>query len=103
MQPMNKRYKITRLDDAGQPTLTLKECQAFFATQPDFVYMDSFGAAQDGVQMKISGHFFMWQVEGGQVPFRFYEGEVYVAITHPVVLDRAIHIAECLEALYIEG
>lgn len=99
----NTRYKITRLDDAQQPTLSLEECQAFFATQPDFEYQSEFRASQDGVHMKIDGHFFMWQVEGGQVPFRFYDGELYVAAAHPAVLERAIDVARRLEANYIEG
>ena len=100
---MNTRYKITRLDKQGNPTLSLEECRNFFATQADFVYNDSFGASQDGVHMKIKGHFFMWQLENVQVPFRFFEGEIYVAITHPVVLDKTVEIARLLEANYIEG
>ena len=100
---MNTRYKITRLDQEGNPTLSLEECQNFFATQADFVYTDSFGASQDGVHMKIKGHFFMWQLENVQIPFRFFDGEIYVAITHPVVLDKTVEIARLLEANYIEG
>ena len=38
--------------------------------------------------MKIKGHFFMWQLENGQIPFRFFDGEIYVAMTHPVILDK---------------
>lgn len=100
---MNTRYKITRLDKEGNPTLSLEECQNFFATQPDFEYSDAFGASQDGVHMKIKGHFFMWQVENVQIPFRFFEGEIYVAVSHPVVLDKTMDIARRLEAMYIEG
>ena len=100
---MNPRYKITRLNREGNPQLTLEECQSFFATQADFQYNDAFGASQYGVHMKIKGHFFMWQLENVQVPFRFYEGELYVAITHPVVLEKTIDIARKLEANYIEG
>ena len=100
---MNTRYKITRLDQEGNPTLSLEECQNFFATQQDFEYHDAFGASQDGVHMKIKGHFFMWQLENVQVPFRFFDGEIYVAITHPVVLDKTMEIARLLEANYIEG
>ncbi len=100
---MNTRYKITRLDKQGNPTLSLEECQNFFSTQADFIYNDSFGASQDGVHMKIKGHFFMWQLENVQVPFRFFDGEIYVAITHPVVLDKTVEVARLLEANYIEG
>lgn len=100
---MNTRYKITRHDAQGNPTLSLEECQNFFATQADFEYNDSFGASQDGVHMKIKGHFFMWQLENVQVPFRFFDGEIYVAISHPIILEKAIEIARLLEANYIEG
>ena len=100
---MNTRYKITRLDEQGNPLLSLEECQSFFEKQPDFIYNDSFGASQDGVHMKIKGHFFMWQVENAQIPFRFFEGELYVAISHPVILEKTAEIARQLEALYIEG
>lgn len=100
---MNTRYKITRLDQEGNPLLTLEECQRFFATLPDFVYNDSFGVSQDGVHMKITGHFFMWQVENGQIPFRFFDGEIYVAVSHPVIKDKMVAIARSLEAMYVEG
>lgn len=100
---MNTRYKITRIDQEGNPLLSLEECQNFFATQPDFTYNDSFGASQDGVHMKIKGHFFMWHVDNVQIPFRFFEGEIYVAISHPAILDKTIDIARQLEAVYVEG
>lgn len=100
---MNTRYKITRLDQEGNPLLSLEECQRFFAGEPDFVYHDSFGASQDGVHMKIKGHFFMWQVENAQIPFRFFDGEIYVAISHPAIMDKTIDIARRLEAVYVEG
>ena len=100
---MNTRYKITRLDKEGNPTLGLEECQNFFATQSDFEYNDSFAASQDGVHMKINGHFFMWQLENVQVPFRFFEGEIYVAVSHPAILEKAMEVARQLEANYIEG
>ena len=100
---MNTRYKITRLDEQGNPTLSLEECQNFFATQVDFVYNDSFVVSQDGVHMKITGHFFMWQLENVQVPFRFFDGEIYVAVSHSAILDKLVEIARLLEANYIEG
>ena len=100
---MNTRYKITRLDAQGNPMLSIEECQNFFATQSDFIYNDSFGASQDGVHMKIKGHFFMWQVENVQIPFRFFDGEIYVAVSHPAVLDKTMEIARLLEAVYVEG
>lgn len=100
---MNTRYKITRLDEEGNPTLSLEECQSFFAKKADFQYQDSFGASQDGVHMKIKGHFFMWQLDNVNIPFRFFEGELYVAVSHPIVLEKTMEIARLLEANYIEG
>lgn len=100
---MNTRYKITRLNAEGMPTISLEECQRFFASQPDFVYCDSFSVTQDGVNMKITGHFFMWQIENGQIPYRFFDGEIYVAVSHPQILERTKDIARQLEALYVEG
>ncbi|MEK4627386.1 MAG: excinuclease [Solibacillus sp.] len=100
---MKTRYKITRLDAQGNPTLSLEECQSFFAAQPDFEYNDSFGASQDGVHMKIKGHFFMWQVENAQIPFRFFDGEIYVSVSHLVILEKTMDIARQLNAVYIEG
>ena len=100
---MNTRYKITRLDAEGNPTLSLDECQSFFGAKEDFVYEDAFGASQDGVTMKIAGHFFMWEVENVRIPFRYYDGELYVAVSHPLVLEKTMEIARQLEANYIEG
>ncbi len=100
---MNTRYKITRLDAQGNPMLTLEECHDFFSTQSDFEYNDSFGASQDGVHMKIKGHFFMWQIENAKVPFRFFDGEIYVAASHPIILEKMMDIARRLEAVYVEG
>ena len=100
---MKTRYKITRLDAQGNPTLTLEECKNFFQTKPDFEYNDSFGASQDGVHMKIKGHFFMWQLEHTTIPFRFFDGEIYVAVSHPIILEKTMEIARQLEAVYVEG
>ncbi|MGN7478592.1 excinuclease [Solibacillus silvestris] len=100
---MNTRYKITRHDAQGNPTLSLEECRNFFEAKSDFEYKDFFSASQDGVNMKIKGHFFMWQLENAQVPFRFFDGEIYVAVSHPVILEKTMEIARQLEANYIEG
>ena len=100
---MNTLYKMTRHDKEGNPTLSLEECQNLFATKPDFEYRDFYSVTQDGVNMKINGHFFMWQFEGLEIPFRFFEGEIYVAISHPDVLEKTMEIARHREANYIEG
>lgn len=101
---MNKRYKITKLDSQQTPLLTLDQCKAFFATQSDFNYMDSFTASSsEGVHMTIKGDFFMWAVGEVQVPFRFFDGEVYVAASNPIILEKIKEVAAFLEADYIEG
>lgn len=100
---MNKRYKITRLDQEGNSTLSLEECRNFFAAKSGFEYRDFYSVTQDGVNMKINGHFFMWQFESVEIPFRFFEGEIYVAISHPVILEKTMEIARLLEANYVEG
>ena len=100
---MNKRYKITRLNAEQLPTITLEETMDVFQSQSDFSYSEEFGASQDGVQMKIKGHFFMWHIEQVQIPFRFFDGEIYVAISHPAIFERAEHIAALFQAQLIEG
>ena len=100
---MNPRYKITRHDQEGNPTLSLQECLNFFATKSDFVYRDFYSVTQDGVNMKINGHFFMWQYESQEIPFRFYENELYVAAAHRAVMDKTKEVARGMEANYIEG
>ncbi|MBQ0140783.1 MAG: excinuclease [Kurthia sp.] len=101
---MNKRFKITRLNEQGEPTLTLEECQEVFATFEGFKYQDSFTAtSKEGVGMTLKGDFFMWTFGDTQIPFRFFGGEVYVAISKPEILHKAIAIADVLKATYVEG
>lgn len=101
---MNKRFKITRLNEQGEPTLTLAECQTFFATQPDFEYKESYTASsKEGVHMTLKGDFFMWQVGEVEIPFRMFDGEIYVAISDDVIMQKMVTLAEGLQAEYIEG
>lgn len=100
---MNKRYKITRLDEQENATLTLEKCKVFFDSQADFIYSDQYVVQSNGTQMTIPGHFFMWQVRESSIPFRFFEGEIYVAISHPIIFDKMVQISALLEASYIEG
>lgn len=100
---MNKRYKITRLDEQENATLTIEQCKAFFNSQADFIYSDQYVVQSNGTQMTIPGHFFMWQIGETSIPFRFFEGEIYVAISHPIIFEKMVQLAELLEAVYIEG
>lgn len=100
---MNTRYKITRLDEQQNPTLTIEECTTFFNQLDDFIYSEQFVVNSNGTQMTIPGHFFMWQIEQTQIPFRFFDGEIYVAISHPIIFDKMVQLADMLQAVYVEG
>ena len=101
---MNPRYRITR-NPEGDSTgrLTLEECTAFFSEQPDFLYTKTYTVQSGGTTMTVEGDFFMWQVAGGQVPFRLYEGDLYVAVSHEVIYQKMLEIAEALGAQYVQG
>lgn len=102
---MNPRYRITRNRNGDQPELciSLDECKAFFSQQPDFVYAEEYAVRSAETVMTINGHFFMWQVEGAQIPFRYFEGDLYVAISHEIIYSKMIEVAQGLNAQYIEG
>lgn len=101
---MNKRFKITKLDAQQYPTLTLEQCKAYFATLPDFTYEDAFVSKNsEGVTMTIKGEFFMWQIQDISFPFRFFDGEIYVAVSHPMIMEKGQEIADDLQADFIEG
>ncbi|GIP60859.1 hypothetical protein J15TS10_46730 [Paenibacillus woosongensis] len=38
-----------------------------------------------------------------KIPFRFYEGDLYVAVSHDVIFQKMLEVAEHLNAQYIEG
>lgn len=101
---MNPRYRITR-DAQGDQTesLSLEECTAFFSDQPDFIYTETYSVQSGGTTMTIEGHFFMWQVGGGQVPFRFHEGDLYVAVSHELIFQKMLEVAQALDAQCLEG
>ena len=101
---MNKRFKITKLDEQQNPTITLEQCKEYFATLPDFTYEDAFiSKNKEGVTMTIKGDFFMWQIQDVSFPFRLFDGEIYVAVSHPIILEKVEQIATYLQAEYIEG
>lgn len=102
---MNPRYRITRNADGNQPELSisLEECKQFFEQQPDFVYTESYSVRNGETVMTIPGHFFMWHVANAEIPFRYFDGDLYVAISHEIIFQKMIEIAVGLEALYVEG
>ena len=102
---MNPRYRITRNASGDHPELSipLEECKQFFAKHPDFIYTDSYSVRSAETVMTISGDFFMWQVANVQIPFRYYEGDLYVAISHDLIFQKMLEVAEGLNAQYVEG
>lgn len=101
---MNSRYKITRLDEQGNPSLSIEECKAFFAQHHDFTYEAQYVVSSNGTHMTIPGHFFMWHIgENQALPFRFFDGELYVSVSHPIIFDKLVQLAELLQAQYMEG
>ncbi|MFC6333690.1 hypothetical protein ACFP56_13770 [Paenibacillus septentrionalis] len=102
---MNTRYRITRNPAGEQPELqlTLEECKALFEQQPDFVYQEEYKVRNAETVMTIKGDFFMWQVGGAEVPFRYYDGDLYVAVSHEIIYEKMTELAQALEAQFVEG
>ncbi|MFD2615085.1 hypothetical protein [Paenibacillus gansuensis] len=102
---MAQRYKITRSfqDSSTRPsTISLEECKAYFASQPDFTYTTVF-TVKGETTMSIEGDFFMWSLEGAQIPFRHYQGDLYVSGTNEAVIPKIAEVASALSADVTEG
>lgn len=102
---MSTRYRITRNTDGNNPdkVMSLDECKSYFATQPDFVYAEQYSFRSADTTMTIQGDFFLWQPGEVTIPFRYYEGDLYVAVSHEVIFQKMLEIAGQLNAQYIEG
>lgn len=102
---MSTRYRITRNADGNHPdnVISLDECKSFFATQTDFVYAEQYSFRSAETTMTIQGHFFLWQLGEATVPFRYYEGDLYVAVSHEIIFEKMVEVADRLNAQYIEG
>lgn len=105
----NKRYRITRSlkeDQLSQPTISLEEAKQYFSNQPDFTYtsMYTVSSANSGTaSISIEGDFFLWSCGERKIPFRHYEGELYVSGTDEAVIPKMQEIASELEADIVEG
>ncbi|MNW70793.1 hypothetical protein D3C74_502560 [compost metagenome] len=53
--------------------------------------------------MSIDGDFFMWDLEGTQIAFRLYMGDIYVAISNEAIVPKMMEIATDLRADIVEG
>jgi len=102
---MSKRYQITRAlqENNTDKSISLEECKQYFATQPDFTYTTVFKVKGEEATMSIEGDFFMWTYGEALIPFRYYEGDIYVSGANDAVIPRMMEIATDLAADIAEG
>lgn len=101
---MSQRYRITRtLQDIGisEQTISLEECKQYFAAKPDFAYTPVF-TVTGATSMSIEGDFFMWSYNDSKIPFRHYQGDIYVSGTNEAVIPIMIEVASELRADVLE-
>ncbi|BFT73749.1 hypothetical protein [Paenibacillus sp. P36] len=97
---MSQRYRITRalqVNDNSEAVITLEECKQYFASQSDFSYTSVF-TITGTTTMSIEGDFFMWSYGDSKIPFRHYQGDVYVSGTNEAVIPRMMEVASDLRA-----
>ncbi|EGL15155.1 MULTISPECIES: hypothetical protein [unclassified Paenibacillus] len=98
---MSQRYRITRAfqeNGNSAKTISLEECKQLFSSKADFTYTTVF-TVNGATSMSIEGDFFMWSYdEDTKIPFRHYEGDIYVSGTNKVVIPLVIEIASELGA-----
>lgn len=102
---MSQRYRITRtlqVDGQSPLTISLEECKQYFQTKPDFTYTNVF-TVKGSTNMSIEGDFFMWSYGDKQIPFRHYDGDVYVSGTNEAVIPKMLEVAGDLRADVVEG
>ncbi|TXK73203.1 hypothetical protein [Paenibacillus sp. N3.4] len=102
---MSQRYRITRglqQNDNQAKSISLEECKQYFASKPDFSYTSVF-TVTGSTSMSIEGDFFMWSCGSIKIPFRHYQGDIYVSGTNEAVIPKMIEIASELEADVLEG
>lgn len=102
---MSQRYRITRAlqdNDNSAKTITLEECKQYFSSKPDFSYTSVF-TVTGSTSMSIEGEFFMWSCGDAKIPFRYYQGDIYVSGTNEAVIPKMIEVAGELGADVMEG
>ena len=102
---MSQRYRITRAfqenGDSAQ-SISLEECKQYFASKPDFSYTSVF-TVTGSTSMSIEGDFFMWSYNDTKIPFRHYQGDIYVSGTNEAVIPVMVEVASELRADIVEG
>ena len=102
---MSQRYRITRSlpeNDHPEQSISLEECKQYFASKPDFSYTPVF-TVKGSTSMSIEGDFFMWSLGEAKIPFRHYQGDIYVSVTNEAVIPKIIEVAGDLGADVEEG
>ncbi|KRE29767.1 hypothetical protein [Paenibacillus sp. Soil522] len=102
---MSQRYRITRAfqeNGNSAQTISLEECKQYFASKPDFSYSSIF-TVTGTTSMSIEGDFFMWSYGDTKIPFRHYQGDIYVSGTNEAVIPLMIEVAGELRADIVEG
>lgn len=99
---MSKRYVITRTRQQPEQGIDLEECKQYFATKPDFTYTSVY-TVKGATTMSIEGDFFMWSFGEVQIPFRHYQGDIYVSGTNEAVIPKMLEVAGDLHADVMEG
>ena len=102
---MSQRYRITREfqeNDNSAQTISLEECKQYFSSKSDFSYTSVFTVTGE-TTMSIEGDFFMWSYGDTKIPFRYYQGDIYVSGTNEAVIPKMIEVAGELRADVVEG
>jgi hypothetical protein len=107
---MSRRYRITRSfqaneDEVASRSITLEECKRYFATQPEFAYTPVYTVKGGGgaASMSIEGDFFLWSHGDALIPFRHYDGDLYVSGANDAVIPKMVEVASALVADIEEG
>lgn len=101
---MSQRYRITRsFQEIADPAISLEECLQYFGAKPDFDYSRVYIVKGPTSTMSIEGDFFMWRYGDAQIPFRHYEGDLYVAGSNEAVIPKMMEVASELRADITEG
>lgn len=101
---MSKRYRLTRTMQTNADPISLQECMQYFDSKADFTYSPVLHVrSADNTQMTVEGDFFMWNHDGLQIPFRHYEGDLYVSGIHDAVIPKMLEIASALHSDVMEG
>ncbi|MCZ8518216.1 MULTISPECIES: hypothetical protein [Paenibacillus] len=102
---MSRLYRISRAlqeNSGSAQAISLEECTQYFASKPDFSYSSVF-TVTGSTSMSIEGDFFMWSCGDTKIPFRHFQGDIYVSGTNDAVIPIMMEVAGELGADVFEG